>query len=140
VEESALLERYPALRGMQAVALFKDLGYRFTDAGEGWCEITLQATERTHNLYGIVHGGVWLLVADSAMGGALGTVQAAGERVITAQSEFRWLRGLEGETIRARAEVIRRGRTLSHCAVDLYDEQNRHIGRGNGTYVVLPPE
>ncbi len=139
MEESELLERYPALREMQAVALFRDLGYRFSDAGEGWCEITLRATERTHNLYGIVHGGVWLLIADSAMGGALGTVQAAGERVITAQSEFRWLRGLQGETIRARAEVIRRGRTLSHCSVDLYDEQDRHIGRGNGTYVVLPP-
>ena len=108
--QDEILDRYPALREMQAVALFGELGYRFTDAGDGWCEITLTATERTHNLYGIVHGGVWLLVADSAMGGALGTVQAEGERVITAQSEFRWLRGLEGDTIRARAEVIRRGR------------------------------
>ena len=140
VSDDDILERYPALREMQAVALFGDLGYRFTDAGDGWCEITLTATERTHNLYGIVHGGVWLLVADSAMGGALGTVQAAGERVITAQSEFRWLRGLEGDTIRARAQVIRRGRTLSHCSVDLYDAQDRHIAHGNGTYVVLPPE
>ena len=73
------------------------------------------------------------------MGGALGTVQAEGERVITAQSEFRWLRSLEGDTIRARAEVIRRGRTLSHCSVDLYDAQDRHIAHGNGTYVILPP-
>ena len=134
-----IFERYPPLREMQAVALFGDLGYRFTEAGDGWCEITLTATPRTHNLYGIVHGGVWLLVADSAMGGALGTVQAPGERVITAQSEFRWLRGLEGDTIRARAEVIRRGRSLSHCSVDLYDQQGRQIGHGNGTYVVLPP-
>lgn len=135
-----IFDRYPALREMQAAALFSDLGYRFTNAGEGWCEITLVATERTHNLYGIVHGGVWLMVADSAMGGALGTVQGPGERVITAQSEFRWLRALEGDTIRACAEVIRRGRTLSHCSVDLYDQQQRHIAHGNGTYVVLPPE
>ena len=134
-----ILERYPALREMQAVALFSELGYRFTDAGEGWCEITLESTPKTHNLYGIVHGGVWLLVADSAMGGALGTVQAEGEQVITAQSEFRWLRALKGTTIRARAEVIRRGRTLSHCSVDLYDSEGTHIGHGNGTYVILPP-
>ena len=136
---TGILERYPALREMQAVPLFSELGYRFTDAGEGWCEITLESTPKTHNLYGIVHGGVWLLVADSAMGGALGTVQAEGEQVITAQSEFRWLRALEGTTIRARAEVIRRGRTLSHCSVDLYDGDGRHIGHGNGTYVILPP-
>lgn len=134
-----ILERYPALREMQAAPLFAAMGYRFTGAGDGWCEITLEATEQTHNLYGIVHGGVWLLVADSAMGGALGTVQAEGERVITAQSEFRWLRALEGTTMRARAEVLRRGRTLSHCSVDLHDAEGRQIGHGNGTYVILPP-
>lgn len=134
-----ILNRYPPLRDMQAVPLFADLGYRFTDAGDGWCEITLTASPRTHNLYGIVHGGVWLLIADSAMGGALGTVQQPGERVITAQSEFRWLRPLNGDIIRARADVIRRGRSLSHCAVDLFDHTGRHIGHGNGTYVILPP-
>ena len=140
LSSAEIFDRYPPLRDMEAVALFQELGYRFTDAGDGWCEITLTASPKTHNLYGIVHGGVWLLVADSAMGGALGTIQAEGERVITAQSEFRWLRGLDGDIIRARAEVIRRGRTLSHCSVDLYDDQGRHIGHGNGTYVMLPPE
>ena len=133
-------DRYPALREMQAVPLFADLGYEFTDAGDGWAEIVLAAAPSTHNLYGIVHGGVWLIVADSAMGGALATVAAPDERVITAQSEFRWLRPLAGDTIRARATVLRRGRTLSHCTVDLYDEADRAIGRGTGTYVILPPE
>ncbi len=130
---------YPALREMEAVALFGDLGYRFTGAGEGWAEITFTASERTHNLYGIVHGGVWLFLADSAMGGALGTVVDPEERVITVQSEFRWLRPLESETIRARARILRRGRTLSHCTVDLFDEQDRLIGTSNGTYVVQGP-
>ena len=32
-----IFERYPPLRDMEAVALFQELGYRFTDAGEGWC-------------------------------------------------------------------------------------------------------
>ena len=125
---------------MQAVPLFADLGYAFTDAGDGWAEIVLTAAPGTHNLYGIVHGGVWLIVADSAMGGALATVVEPDERVITAQSEFRWLRPLRGDVIRARATVLRRGRTLSHCAVDLYDADDQAIGRGAGTYVVLPPE
>ena len=133
-------DRYPALREMQAVPLFADLGYEFTDAGDGWAEIVLTAAPSTHNLYGIVHGGVWLIVADSAMGGALATVADPEERVITAQAEFRWLRPLQGDTIRARAEVFRRGRTLSHAMADLYDASDRHIGRATGTYVILPPE
>ncbi|MFN0145734.1 MAG: PaaI family thioesterase [Dehalococcoidia bacterium] len=133
------LDAYPALQEMQAVALFEALGYRFTDAGEGWAEITFAASPGANNLYGIVHGGVWLVLADSAMGGALGTVCDPAERIITTQSDFRWLRALAGDTIRARGRVIRRGRSVSHCAVDLYDAAGAHIGAGSGTYVILPP-
>ncbi len=133
-------DRYPVLREMQAVHLFEDLSYAFTDAGEGWAEITFRASEKSSNLYGIVHGGVWLLLADSAMGGALATIAAPEERVITAQSEFRWLRPLRGETIRVRGEVLRRGRTLSHAVADLTDADGEAIGRATGTYVILEPE
>jgi len=133
-------DRYPALRDMQAVPLFADLGYEFTAAGDGWAEITFNATPKTHNLYGIVHGGVWLVLADSAMGGALATVATPEERVITAQSEFRWLRPLTGNRIRIRAEVLRRGRTLSHSVADLYDADDKPIGRATGTYVILEPD
>ena len=134
------LDRYPALRDMQAVPLFADLGFHFTDAGDGWAEIHFEASPKTNNLYGIVHGGVWLLLADSAMGAALATVAGPEERVITAQSEFRWLRPLTGDTIRIRGEVLRRGRTLSHAVADLYDAGGKAIGRATGTYVILESE
>lgn len=125
---------------MQAAPVFAGLGFAFSDAGEGWSEITFQASPRANNLYGIVHGGVWLFLADSAMGGALGTVCDPAERIITTQLDFRWLRGLSGDTIRARGRVVRRGRSVSHAAVTLSDEQGREIGQGSATYVVLPPE
>jgi acyl-CoA thioesterase len=130
---------YPALREMEAVPLFADLGYRFSDAGEGFAEITFKASDRSQNLYGIVHGGVWLFLADSAMGGALGTVVALEHRVITTQAEFRWLRALAGDTIVAKARVLRRGRTVSHCAVELFDEEGTLVGSGSGTYVIQVP-
>ncbi len=130
---------YPALREMEAVPLFADLGYRFSDAGEGFAEITFTASDRSQNLYGIVHGGVWLFLADSAMGGALGTVVEPEHRVITTQAEFRWLRALAGDTIVAKARVLRRGRTVSHCAVELFDGEGKLVGSGSGTYVVQVP-
>ena len=91
--------------------------------------------------YGIVHGGAYLFLADSAMGGALGTLAKPDERVITAQSEFRWLRPLEGATIRARARVLRRGRTLSHCSVELFDPDGcrAHVSEpGHGDMIAKP--
>lgn len=134
-----LFATYPSLGQMQAVPLFAALGFRFSDAGEGWAEITLDASPAVSNLYGIVHGGAWLFIADSSMGGALGTVCGVDERIITTQADFRWLRALEGDTIRARGRVVRRGRSVSHCATELFDSRDRLIGQGSGTYVVLPP-
>lgn len=134
------LDTYPALAEMQQVHLFSDLNFTFTDAGDGWAEITFTASRKSENLYGIVHGGVWLLLADSAMGGALATIATPEERVITAQSEFRWLRPLTGATIRIRGEVLRRGRTLSHAIANLYDADDNAIGRATGTYVILEPD
>ena len=130
------LAHYPLLAEMQAAPLFPDLGYCFTDAGPGWAEITFAASKRTHNLYGIVHGGAWLFLADSAMGGALGTICEPGERILTTQANFRWLRALRGDTIRARGRVLHRGRTVSHCAVELFDASGELIGEGSGTYVI----
>ena len=124
---------------MEAVPLFRDLGYYFRDAGEGFAEITFSKTERTQNLYGIVHDGVWLFLADSAMGAALGTAVESEHRVITTQAEFRWLRALAGDTIVATARVLRRGRRVCHCAVELFDDQGTLIGSGSGTYVVQVP-
>lgn len=130
---------YPALAQMQAAPLFDHLGMRFTDAGDGWAEITLVATDRVMNLYGIVHGGAWLFLADSAMGGALGTVAPEGDRILTGQLDFRWLRPLEGDTIVARGQVLRRGRTLNHATVTFRDSAGREIGFGSGTYVIQAP-
>ncbi|MCA9832165.1 MAG: PaaI family thioesterase [Dehalococcoidia bacterium] len=133
-------ERFPALAAMQAAPIFDRLGFHFSDADEGWAEISFAAAPVANNLYGIVHGGVWLFLADSAMGGALGTVCDPAERIITTQLDFRWLRGLSGSQIRARGRVIRRGRSVSHAAVSLFDSEGREIGQGSATYVILPPE
>lgn len=138
MSESSAIARYPALAAMQAVPLFATLGYEFTAAGDGWAEITFTASASAMNLYGIVHGGVWLFLADSAMGGALGTVCVSDERIITTQADFRWLRALSGQTIRARGSVVKRGRSVSHAGVELFDGGGTLIGQGSGTYVILP--
>ena len=71
------------------------------------------------------------------MGGALGTVCPFEDRILTGQLDFRWLRPLDGDRIVARGKVLRRGRTLSHCTVELFDGRGRQIGAGSGTYVVV---
>ena len=127
--------RYDPLREMQSTPLFDLLGLQFTGAGAGWAEVSLRTGPNNCNLYGIVHGGVWLTLADAAMGAALSTVVAPSTAVITVQSEFRWLRALTAERMVARGTVLRRGRSVNHVTVEFFDPAGALLGRGSGSYV-----
>lgn len=120
--------------------IYGHLGFDITDGGEGWLEITLQVTDVLLNADGVVHGGIWLVVADSAMGGAMRTLLEPGERAVTGQLDFRWLRPFRGDTLRAVGRVVRRGRTLNHCTVEMLDEDSQVVGTGSATFVVVSPD
>jgi uncharacterized protein (TIGR00369 family) len=117
--------------------LYEDLGFAITDGGEGWLEITLTITGRLLNNDGVLHGGMWALVADSTMGGAVRTLIERDERVLTSQSDLRWLRPIEGDLLRCVGRVARRGRTITHCSVELFDATGRLVGSGGGTFVIV---
>ena len=70
------------------------IGFDITDGGEGWAEVTLQITDVLLNADGVLHGGIWTVVTDTAMGAAARTLMEPHERVITTQSDFRWLRAI----------------------------------------------
>ncbi len=114
------------------------LGFSITDGGEGWVECTLVVRDELLNADGALHGGVWLLVADSAQGGAVRTLLTAEERTATVQSDFRWLRRLEGDRLRCVGRVMRRTRQVWHTSVECFDAADALVGTGTGTFVVVP--
>ena len=114
------------------------LGFSITDGGEGWVECTLIVRDELLTADGALHGGVWLLVADSAQGGAVRTLLTAEERTATVQSDFRWLRRLEGDLLRCVGRVTRRTRQVWHTSVECFDAADAHVGTGTGTFVVVP--
>lgn len=113
------------------------LGFDLTDGGEGWLEVTLQITDPLLNADGVLHGGVWTLISDTAMGGAIRTVIEPHQRVVTSQSDFRWLRPISGRTLRSVGRILRRGRSVWHCTCECFDEQGTLVGAGSGTFVVI---
>ena len=118
--------------------IYNILGFSITDGGEGWVECTLVVRDELLNADGALHGGIWLLVADSAEGGAVRTLLTAEERTATVQSDFRWLRRLEGEQLRCVGRVVRRTRQVWHTSVECFDAAGVLVGTGTGTFVVVP--
>lgn len=117
--------------------IYDYLGFDITDGGEGWAEVTLTLQDVLLNADGVLHGGVWTVVADTAMGAAARTLIEPTERVITSQMDFRWLRAIKGNVLRCTGRVLRRGRTGWHCTVECHDEAGTLVGVGSSTFVVV---
>jgi uncharacterized protein (TIGR00369 family) len=135
VTDELALER---ARSMVSIS-YEYLGLEITDGGAGWVEQTLTIRDELLNGDGILHGGMWAVVADSSMGGAIRTmIDVDHERAVTAQLDVRWLRPARGEILRSVGHLVRRGRTLSHCTAELFDGRGELVGAASGTFMVVP--
>ncbi len=120
---------------------YAHLGLEITDGGEGWLEVTLSIRPELMNGDGYLHGGMWAVVADSSMGGALRTViEGETERAVTAQLDVRWMRPAHGDRLRSVGRLLRRGRTLSHLTAELFDGRGELVGSATGTFMVVPKD
>lgn len=113
------------------------LGFRVVDAELGVVTIELIPQETHHNIAGTVHGGVLCVIADSAMGLAFGTTLEPGQSFTTVEQKINFLRPVFDKTLRARGEVIQRGRTLGLLQCRISDADGRLVAFATSTYTVL---
>ena len=92
---------------------------------------------KVHQPYGILHGGVSALLAESAasMGGALSV--GPEQIVVGVELNCSHLRSASSGVLRAVATPIRRGRTLQVWRIELTDDQDRAICEARCTLAVL---
>jgi uncharacterized protein (TIGR00369 family) len=84
----------------------------------------VEPAEWMYNPIGSVHGGVAATLLDSALGCAIHTVLAAGQRYTTTDLHVRYLRAMTAQTGRvlADATVVHAGRKLATAEGRLYAE------------------
>lgn len=82
---------------------------------------------RVHQPYGILHGGVSALIAESAasIGGAVNV--GPGQIVVGTELNCSHLRSIREGTLTATARPIRTGKTVHVWGIELTDEQGRMI-------------
>jgi len=86
----------------------------------GIVEINLPFRSDLTQQDGFLHAGVITTIADSAAGYAAYTLMPAGSRVLSVEFKVNLLRPARGETFVARAEVVKRGRTLTVVRADVF--------------------
>ena len=88
------------------------IGARITALAPGFCEITVDYRHALTQQHGFVHGGVVGMIADSAAGYAAMTMVSPAASVLTVEYKMNLVAPADGETLIARGQVVRSGRTL----------------------------
>lgn len=102
----------------------RTLGAEMTAIEPGFCEIRLPWREGLGQQHGFFHAGAMASVADSAGGYAAYTLMGANDSVLTVEYKINLLAPGHGEVAVARARVVRPGRTLTVCQVEVYAMQD----------------
>ena len=96
------------------------LGAELARIEPGFCEIQLPFKDALCQQHGFFHGGVIGTIADSAGGYAAFSLMPAEASVLTTEFKINLLAPAEGELLRASGRVIRPGRLLTVCEVDVF--------------------
>jgi len=115
------------------------LGVEALEAGPERVVLRLPVDWRVHQPYGILHGGVSALLAESAA--SYGAALAAGpdRRVVGIEVSASHLRALGDGHLTAEATPIRVGRTVQVWRVTLHDDEGRAICDAKCTLAVMDP-
>lgn len=105
-------------------------GIRLTAMEADYARVEADLTETTRNLFGAVHGGMFLTMADCAAGGAART---NGMRYVTVNSSFSFYRNTDDGHLIAEGRIKNRGGTLCVAEVELKDGAGRLLGGGTFT-------
>jgi len=103
------------------------LGITVEEATPERVVVSVPVTSKVHQPYGILHGGVSALLAESAasIGGAV--TAPAGKVVVGTELNCSHLRSMSDGILTATATPIRIGRTIQVWGIELTDEQGRCI-------------
>ena len=111
------------------------------ETGEGRCTVGGTVEPRHLNINGVVHGGVYATILDTAMGAAVVTLLADDEVTATTSLYMEFLRpAREGAHLKAVGEVVRRGHHLAFVQGNLVDADDRRLSQAHGTWYIWSSE
>jgi uncharacterized protein (TIGR00369 family) len=95
------------------------LGATIAELAPGVCAVEALYRSELSQQHGFFHAGVTSALADSAGGYAARTLFPPDSDVLTVEFKINLIAPAHGDALRARGEVVRSGRTLTICRVDV---------------------
>jgi uncharacterized protein (TIGR00369 family) len=131
-ERSAHLDKLKQL--FESAPISRYLGMTLGYCENGVARVRLPFRKDFEEGHGVIHGGLIGLLGDTAGNFAVGSV-SPGSTVKTVEFKLSLLAGVQGDLL-AIGEVVRKGRTLATCRLEVVEGNDRVIAIGLATYAL----
>lgn len=115
------------------------LGMKFTVAKPGYMEATMPVDARTHQPYGLLHGGASVALAESL--GSLGShllVKDQGKGAVGVEINANHLRSKRHGIVTGKARIVHQGGKIHVWQIDIVDEEDKMIATSRLTVMIIP--
>lgn len=113
------------------------MGFRLESWSPDGAVVSADVDGRFANPTGVLHGGVLMGLADSAMGLTVTGLLADGEAGTNTDLQVRFLRPTKSGRLVATARVVRRGRRTLVLECDVADAAGKLVARASSNFLVL---
>ena len=117
-------------RDQVEMGLVKLLGIRVEEASGDRVVLSCPVTSDLHQPYGLVHGGVYATLAETAASIAAALWFGDRGKVVGVANATDFLRAVREGSLRAEATPLSRGRTTQLWQVEVTDERGRLVAHG----------
>jgi len=115
------------------------LGIEFIEVGDDFIRGRVPVDARTRQPYGLLHGGVSVVLAETLGSCGAGYCVPAGFKAVGLEINANHLRGATSGWVTGTARPVHIGRATQVWQIDLVDDQGRPSCASRITMAVLPP-
>ncbi|GLH62351.1 esterase [Parageobacillus sp. G301] len=126
------------LKEMGKGTLLEALGIEIIELGEGRVVATMPVDHRTHQPFGLLHGGASVALAETVASiGAYALIDQETENVVGLEINANHIRAVRNGTVTATGTVLHRGKTTMVWDIKIVDEQQRLVCVSRCTIAVI---
>lgn len=126
------------LNGWSANTMMEALGIRITAVGEDWLQGTMPVDARTHQPYGLLHGGASVALAETlGSTAAMLTLDPDQELAVGLDINANHVRGVRSGTVTGTARMLHVGRTTQVWEVRIENEEGALVCISRITMAVI---
>ena len=126
------------INGWSANTMMETLGIRITEIGEDWLRGTMPVDHRTHQPYGLLHGGASVVLAETLGSTAAMLSLDPSEVAVGLDINANHIRGVRSGTVIGTARMVHIGRTTQVWEIRIETEGGELVCISRITMAVIP--